>query len=84
MGCAQVSLYLQSVEVAVFFVCVQPIEGSDDDDGRTPLSFAAMHGQLEAVRLLLDRGASVDKGRVRTLPFRLCVGASGSLRGLCC
>ncbi len=33
-----------------------------------------MHGQLEAVRLLLDRGASVDKGQVRTLAFGCCVG----------
>jgi hypothetical protein len=66
------------------FVCVQPIEGSDDDDGPTPLSVATMHGQLEAVRLLLDRGASVDKGRVslfwKSTVITLCVGG----RGLCC
>ena len=42
-------------------VSQQPIE---DGDGRTPLSFAAMNGRLEAVRLLLQRGAAVDTGRV--------------------
>lgn len=32
-------------------------------DGRTPLSFASMHGQLDAARLLLHRGAAVNVGR---------------------
>jgi ankyrin repeat protein len=45
----------------IAFVSEQPIK---DDDGRTPLSFAAMNGRLEAVRLLLNRGAAVDTGRV--------------------
>ncbi len=45
----------------VAFISAQPIEGGD---GRTPLSFAAMNGRLEAVRLLLQRGAVVDTGRV--------------------
>ena len=35
-------------------------------DVRTPLQWAAMHGHLESVRLLLDRGANTDaKGKVR-------------------
>jgi hypothetical protein len=45
--------------VAAIFA--QPIENGD---GRTPLAFAAMNGHLEAVRLLLHRGASVNTGRV--------------------
>ena len=49
-----------------FFHFAQPIEGGD---GRTPLSFAARNGHLEAVRLLLYRGAAVNVGRVS------CVGA---------
>jgi hypothetical protein len=35
-------------------------------EGRTPLSFAALHGQLDAVRLLLSYGSTVDLGRVRS------------------
>ena len=39
---------------------------SEAGEGRTPLSFAALHGQLDAVRLLLSYGSTVDLGRVRS------------------
>ncbi len=39
---------------------------SEVGEGRTPLSLAALHGQLDAVRLLLSYGSTVDLGRVRS------------------
>ena len=40
--------------------------GERNKDGRTPLIVAVRHSQADAVKLLLDRGASVDDSSSRS------------------
>lgn len=47
-----------------------------DEQGWTPLNWAAGRGDLEIVRLLLDRGADVFRvGRDRRTPYKIAVAA---------
>lgn len=60
--CWQQSIF--DMHVSPLVSCTWPVaEGnllSGDYDGRTALHLATAEGQVEAVRMLLDRGASVD------------------------
>ena len=53
--------------------------------GKTPLNIAAMNGQLEVVRLLLEHGADKDANNNNVRPPRAtaatcCVGMCGSAK----
>ena len=50
---------------------------NNDDLGYTPLETAAREGQLAAVQLLVERGASLDKGNTKasTALIGACIGA---------
>jgi ankyrin repeat protein len=45
---------------------------AEDKDGWTPLYLASSRGQIETVRLPLDRGASADEGTRKGGPHSMC------------